>query len=55
MKIRHFYLFCATPAISNLISMLLFAFISTSNNFMDLFVLSLETNFNMYNFAFLTI
>ena len=46
MKIRHFCLFCAIPAISDLICMLLFAFISTSSNFNDLFVLNLGTNWN---------
>ena len=34
MKIRHFCLFCAIPAISNLIGMLLFTFISTSTVFL---------------------
>ena len=50
MKIRHFCLFCTILAISNLTSMLLFAFISTISKFNDLFVFNLETTFSMNNF-----
>ena len=51
MKRRHFSLFRAFFAISNLIKMLLFIFISTSSNFYDLFLFNSGTFFNMYDFA----
>ena len=55
MKIMHFCFFCASPAISNLISMLLFAFILASSKFKNLFAFNLGTNLNMYIFVLLII
>ena len=48
------FLRCAILAISNLKRMLLFAFLSTTSNFNNLFVFNLGTNFNMYSFTVLT-
>ena len=52
MIIRHFCLFYAILAISNLIGMLLFAFISTSSNFNDLLVFNFGNNFNIDTIPF---
>ena len=51
MKRRHFCLFRAFLAISNLIKMVLLIFISTSSNFYDLFLFNSGTFFNMHDFA----
>ena len=55
MKINHFCLFYFIPVISNFVSMLLFALISTNNNFNVLFVYNLGANFNVYTLTVLTI
>ena len=55
MKIRHFCLCCAIPAVSNLVSMLLFIFKATGSKFNDLFVCKLGANFNVFDFAELTV
>ena len=54
MRLRYFCLSSPIPAISNLISMLPFDFISTISNVSNLFVFHLGTNFNMNNFDQMT-